>query len=96
MDERTIRIRQKRITRLVKMIRNGWNIMNFDSFVKFKLENNDLCIICKDKMEKDQECIKIRCCEATYHFDCFVQYSINELEERTFIRCSQRCSEIRV
>jgi len=86
--------RKIRAERIVKMLKRGWTITNMSEIVESQADPEDICSICQDAIEGS--CIKMPCCVSKYHHDCFVTYAKSELDERTHVRCLQRCSELHV
>jgi len=94
MDGLDIYRRKLRANRIIKMLKRGWTITNIDGLVQSQANPNDICVICQNALEGP--CIKMPCCVSKYHYDCFETYAKSELDERSHIRCLQRCKEIYV
>jgi hypothetical protein len=100
--------RVKRLERLDKMLFSGWSIqgINLEKVPAEDVGPDDICTVCQDTIISDcsekstpssnkiGDCTKLQCCDAKYHRECFLRYGSSELTTRTFIRCSQRCSEL--
>lgn len=91
MDELNVFFRRKRLERICKLLHFGWTITNLESFSIIP-ETEEQCVICQYNIEH-KAAIKMSCCEAYHHIDCFTEYGQTELSERTFVRCVQRCTE---
>lgn len=92
MSSRNIYWRKTRISRISKMLKQGWHIKNIPCIKQVPHSDDVSCLVCQDII--DGPSLKMTCCTSHYHHDCFVQYSCSELDDRTFIRCTQRCSEL--
>lgn len=89
MDPVNIFYRKKRVNRIIKLLKQGWTISNLNA-IKMRDGKGKTCLICLDPIEGD--CVDLNCCTAYYHPNCFVEYAQTELEERSYIRCVQRCN----
>lgn len=87
-------MRKCRIIRIVKTLKKGWKIINFDSLCFDLVDDETFCIICHEKLTG--ECLKMSCCQTHFHEECFINYSKSELDDHTFIKCPQRCGEIEI
>lgn len=92
MDKLSVNRRKIRIARIIKMLQRGWTIKNFDTLTQQKIDHPETCPICQDEI--GDTCLTMKCCAAKYHHDCFLSYGREELSDRSFIRCTQRCSEV--
>jgi len=84
--------RKQRLIYAVKMLEDGWTIKQFPFLQQTIASSDTCCIICQEIINGSS--LKLFCCASHYHHNCFVQYACSELDDRTFVRCSQRCSEI--
>lgn len=92
MSDQNIYWRKSRINRISKMLKNGWTINNISSVQQALSPDNTICIVCQERI--DGRALKMSCCSVYYHHHCFVSYGHSELENRTFVRCPQRCSNL--
>lgn len=93
INPQAIYFRKMRAKRIVKLLRQEWNIQNFNDFVEVKAGTDDTCTICGDQL-KDY-CMKLSCkCDSKFDHDCFIKFAHSQLDETTFIRCPQRCGDI--
>ena len=94
MDDSTIYRRQIRLGRINKMLERGWTITNLPHLIYGTATSSerDFCVICMDEI-KDC-CAQLSCCRTKYHRGCFIDYGKDQLKERTYVRCAQRCSEL--
>lgn len=92
MDGLMISRRKSRIERIDKLLRNGWTLGGVSNISQVLPESEDICLVCQESIT--EPCVKLSCCTSKYHNDCFVKYGHSELEERTVVRCMQRCSEL--
>jgi predicted nucleotidyltransferase len=86
--------RKVRVERIVKMLERGWTIPNITSLIETQPTAEDICSICQEAIEGT--CLRMPCCVSKYHRSCFVHYAKSELEDRTHVRCLQRCTELLV
>lgn len=93
MEEGAIRFRKMRAKHIVKSIEHGWTVKPFDHFIEVQADSGDSCMICQG--EFTGKYIKMSCsCGSKYHHECFVQFTQSSLNDKTFIRCAQRCNDV--
>lgn len=85
--------RKMRAKRIVKLLVNGWEVKHFSGFVINTPSKDDNCTICGDEIINKY--FKLSCqCGSKYDYECFTKFIESELNDKTFIRCVQRCAEI--
>ena len=97
MDETMIFRRLTRVSRIHKMLERGWSIENLPQLIYGTSNNSseyDKCLICQDEIKMTRTYSKLSCCGTKYHRGCFLDYARDQLKERTYVRCVQRCSEL--
>jgi len=92
MGVRDIFCRMVRIEQIVKMLEQGWKISNINQLITVTPNDGDICCICQNIISTKG--LKMTCCVSMYHYECFINYSKSELNDRTFIQCIQHCSEL--
>lgn len=84
--------RQTRIRRITKLLKDHWKIENIPQLQNCEF-TSERCAICLDNLKNNS--IKMSCCSMHYHYHCFEEHAKTELENRTFVRCTQRCSSFK-